>query len=114
MPISIRIICEKEKEISLHGSECSRLYAESHKNEYYLCMHVFRRDIIDKNNIRFLDECTYNEDTLFIIQYLQHCSKCIYADILFYGYRKCDEAVTAHFTEKHYNDVKESIGHSLN
>ena len=25
---------------------------------------------------------------------------------LFYGYRKCDEAVTAHFTEKHYNDVK--------
>ena len=76
------------------------------KNEYYLCMHVFRRDIIDKNNIRFLDGCTYNEDTLFIIQYLQHCSKCIYADILFYGYRKCDEAVTAHFTEKHYNDVK--------
>ena len=52
------------------------------KNEYYLCMHVFRRDIIDKNNIRFLDGCTYNEDTLFIIQYLQHCYKCIYEDIL--------------------------------
>lgn len=54
MPISIRIICEKEKEISLHGSECSRLYAESHKNEYYLCMHVFRRDIIDKITSDFL------------------------------------------------------------
>ena len=76
------------------------------KNEYYLCMHVFNRNIINKNSIRFLDGCTYNEDTLFIIQYLQHCSKCVYADILFYGYRKYDEAVTAYFTERHYNDVK--------
>lgn len=76
------------------------------RNEYYLCMHVFKRSIIEQNNIRFLDGCTYNEDTLFIIQYLQHCHKCIYSNVLFYGYRKYAGAVTAHFTEKHYNDVK--------
>ena len=107
MPISIRIICEKEKEISLHGSECSRLYAESHKNEYYLCMHVFRRDIIDKNNIRFLDGCTYNEDTLFIIQYLQHCSKCIYADIYL---AESENAMKHNNPLLHYNDVKSLLG----
>lgn len=76
------------------------------KNEYYLCMHVFKRNIIEQNNIRFLDGCTYNEDTLFIIRYLQYCQRCLYSDTLLYGYRKYDGAVTAHFTEKHYNDVK--------
>jgi len=76
------------------------------RNEYFLCMHVFRNSIIGKYSIRFLDGCTYNEDTLFIIQYLQHCRKCIYSDTLFYGYRKYAGAVTNSFTEKNYTDVK--------
>lgn len=76
------------------------------KNEYYLCMNVFKQSIIKQYNIKFLNGCTCNEDTLFIIQYLQYCQKCIYTDILLYGYRKYDGAVTAHFTTKHYSDVK--------
>lgn len=73
--------------------------------EYFLCMHVFKNSIISENNIRFIEGCTYNEDTLFIIQYLQHCEKCIYSDALFYGYRKYSGAVTARFTEKNFRDV---------
>lgn len=75
-------------------------------NEYFLWMNVFKRSVLNEYNIRFLPGCTYNEDTLFIIQYLMHSKTHIYTPVLFYGYRKYSGAVTSHFTEKNYKDVK--------
>lgn len=76
------------------------------RSEYFLCMHVFRRSLLNKHKIRFMEGCTYNEDTLFILQFLQHAQNCIYTDTLLYGYRKYRGAVTANFTPKNYADVK--------
>lgn len=75
-------------------------------DEYYLCMHVFKSSIIKGHNVCFKENCTYNEDTLFIVKSLQYSKKHIYVPIVFYGYRKYDGAVTAKFTEKNYADVK--------
>lgn len=76
------------------------------RSEYFLCMHVFRRSMLNEHKIRFMEGCTYNEDTLFILQFLQHAQNCIYTDTLLYGYRKYRGAVTANFTPKNYADVK--------
>lgn len=75
-------------------------------DEYYLCMNVFKQSILNEYNIRFMPGCTYNEDTLFIVQYLVHSKTNVYSPVLFYGYRKYSGAVTSHFTEKNYEDVK--------
>lgn len=74
--------------------------------EYFLCMNVFKRSVLNEYNIRFMPGCTYNEDTLFIVQYLMHSKTHIYTPVLFYGYRKYRGAVTSNFTEKNYEDVK--------
>lgn len=75
------------------------------RDEFYLCMNVFKRSIFEENSIRFLDGCTYNEDTDLLIRYLINCEKCAYTSIVVYGYRKFDGAVTHGFTERNFNDV---------
>lgn len=75
-------------------------------DEYFLCMHIFKKNIIDKFNIKFLEGCSINEDTLFIVQYLIHCKRCYYLPNIIYGYRKHDNAATAEISIKKYNDIK--------
>lgn len=53
-----------------------------------------------------MEGCTYNEDTLFMLQFFMHSKTHIYLPTTLYGYRKFEEAVTARFTEKNYQDVK--------
>lgn len=76
------------------------------RNEYFLWAGVFRKEIIDKYNIRFMEDCTYNEDILFMMQFFIYSKTHIYFPITLYGYRKSETAVTAQFTEKNYQDVK--------
>lgn len=76
------------------------------RNEFFLWSGAFRRSIIEKNDILFLSGCTYNEDTLFIMQFLQHSNTHLYIPDVLYGYRKNANAVTSHFSEKNYEDVK--------
>lgn len=79
------------------------------RNEYFLWSGVFRKEIIDKYHLRFMEGCTYNEDTLFMIQYLTHSTTHIYIPKILYGYRKFDGAVTAHFTQTNFQNVKQVI-----
>lgn len=74
-------------------------------DEYFLCMNIFKTSIINQHSIRFKDGCTYNEDTLFILQFMQYSKIHLYTSTLLYGYRKYNDAVTAKFTSKNYNDV---------
>lgn len=74
-------------------------------DEYFLCMNVFKTSIINQYSICFKNGCTYNEDTLFILQFMQHSKTHLYTPTLLYGYRKYNGAVTARFTSKNYNDV---------
>lgn len=79
------------------------------RNEYFLWSGVFKKKIMDKFDIRFLEGCTYNEDTLFIIQYLMHSSTHMYISNVLYGYRKSNNAVTTRFTEKNRQDIRTVI-----
>lgn len=76
------------------------------RNEFFLWSGAFRRSIIVANKISFLQGCTYNEDTLFIMQFLQYSDSHTYIPDVLYGYRKNDNAVTSHFTKRNYEDVK--------
>lgn len=77
------------------------------RKEFYLWSGIFRRSIIEKHGIEFLSGCTYNEDTLFMLRYFMFSKYNIYINHIVYGYRKFPEAVTASFTEKNYQDVKQ-------
>lgn len=76
------------------------------RNEYFLWSGIFRKGIIDKYHLHFMEGCTYNEDTLFMIQFFMHSKTHVYLPQTLYGYRKFEGAVTARFTEKNYQDVK--------
>lgn len=75
------------------------------RREYQLCFNVFRRELLIRHHLRFMEGCTYNEDTLFIVRYLSYSKTCLYVPVLCYGYRKYEDAVTAKFTKKNFKDV---------
>lgn len=53
----------------------------------YLWNKVFRTNIIKTNNIRFDETLFYNEDRLFILQYLLYCETIHISDSVVYKYR---------------------------
>ena len=73
--------------------------------EYQLCFNIFKRSVLKKYSILFLDGCTFNEDTLFLIQYFSRAKTCVYVPNIVYGYRKTSLAVTSKFTERNFRDV---------
>lgn len=75
------------------------------RNEFYLCMNVFRRKILDKHKLRFAEGCSYMEDCDFIIRFLAVSSICGYSSFVGYGYRKYSTSATAKLTEKKYKDI---------
>lgn len=75
------------------------------RNEFYLCMNVFRKDILDKYQIRFAERCSYMEDCDFIIRFLTVSSVCVYSSFVGYGYRKYSTSATSNLTEKKYKDI---------
>lgn len=75
------------------------------RGEFFSCVGVFKRSVIEKNHLRLMNGCTYNEDTLFMMEYFMFSRTHSYIANVLYGYRKTNEAVTAHFTDKNYRDV---------
>lgn len=75
------------------------------RGEFFSCVGVFRRSVIENNHIRLLKGCTYNEDTLFMMEFFRCSETHAYEDDVMYGYRKTTDAATAHFTDRNYSDV---------
>lgn len=73
--------------------------------EYQLCFNVFKRSLLNRHCIRFLENCTYNEDTLFLVRYFTVSQTHVYTPHVVYGYRKSSEAVTNKFTDRNFRDV---------
>lgn len=84
------------------------------RNDFFLWAGVFKRNIIEKHSLRFLHDCTYNEDTLFILQFLMYSHTHLYIPKTFYGYRKYNGAVTTYFIERNYQDIKRVFSHLRN
>ena len=56
----------------------------------YLWNKIFRKSIIISNQIRFVDEISYNEDRLFVLQYLINCTRIRLSNTMVYYYREND------------------------
>lgn len=62
--------------------------------EFFLWTCLFRRDIILRNNIRFIEGVRLMEDAAFITDYLCHSERNIYLCEAVYDYRKYEGAAT--------------------
>ena len=49
--------------------------------------YCFRRDIIVRHNLRFIEGQAYSEDRIFLFQYAHYCSKIAYCSYFAYVYR---------------------------
>ena len=86
-------------------------YSKILMDEFFLWTCLFRRDIIEKNKIRFIPHCRLMEDAAFIVEYLLHSSRNVYKDACVYGYRKYEG--TASEVNKDYSGDLEMIQQSL-
>lgn len=50
-------------------------YSGKYGYQGYLWTKLFRKEYIDQGNIRFNSDLAYNEDRLFVLQYLKRCNK---------------------------------------
>lgn len=75
------------------------------RGEFFLWAGTFKRSIVETHRLRFLEGCTFCEDALFITQYLSNSLIHSYVDNVLYGYRKNENAVTAHISLKNRNDL---------
>lgn len=67
---------------------------------------LFSREIIENNNIRFIEEISYGEDTLFSLKYYNSCHKVCILDKTLYNYsRSSDESLSKKFNKDKYNTV---------
>lgn len=90
----------------MHSSDCIENLI---RGEFFSWSGVFKRTIIEKNNLRFLPGCTYNEDTLFMTHFFMYSQTHVYVSDKVYGYRKSETAVTCRFTERNYLDVERVV-----
>lgn len=76
----------------------------SHKISYQGFTHnkMFKKEIIEKYNIKFDEKIYYNEDRLFVFQYILKCNKRIFvSDYIGYNYYKRQGSAT---NQKKYNE----------
>lgn len=75
------------------------------RNEFYLCMCMFRSSIIKQYNLIFIPHCKYREDADFIFRYLGHCNRTMYLTTPLYAYRKHEAAATG-CNRDYSNDIE--------
>lgn len=68
---------------------------------------LFKREILEKEKIRFYQDVKIGEDKIFVLEYLSHCQKCALVDEYLYHYRidRLDSAMTKLHEdyERYYN-----------
>ena len=65
---------------------------------------LFRRDIIEKNGIRFLKGCNYGEDLTFNFEYLDYVSTISIVDKALYHYRIEEGSLSNRFRPNQFNE----------
>lgn len=89
-------------ETKLHSDTCRTLYGIS---SIYNCFNdadilhapfakLYNKDIINKNNIRFIESLSLGEDLCFNLDYLEHCNKGLFIDAPLYYYRDTEGSLT--------------------
>lgn len=66
--------------------------------QYGFYCYLYRKDILDKYNLRFDENTKYFEDREFNWKYLCHCATYVLVDAPMYGYRVCENSATQKMT----------------
>jgi glycosyltransferase involved in cell wall biosynthesis len=73
------------------------------------CCKIFKRKIIEENNIRFCEDMTLGEDTYFNLEYLEHCDSIIALSKEFYHYtRENDDSLFTKYNEQSF-EIHEKV-----
>jgi len=85
---SVRLL-ENDKTLSM-GKILDGIYANyiTCIQHYAICGYVFCREIINKQNLRFIEGLAYSEDRIFIYQYVVNCKSVAVRKKQIYVYRK--------------------------
>lgn len=82
--------------------DAEKFYKKILMNEFFLWTCLFRRDVIEKNQVRFIPHCRLMEDAAFMVDYLQYSDRNVYKDACVYGYRKYEGTVS--MVKKDYSE----------
>ena len=110
--LDIDLVIGSIEEINEHGKKNNRMlylpnkildvtefieclfYEERYGYQGYLWNKLYKRNIIEKNEIRFDEKIKYNEDRLFLTKYCIYCKKIKMIENVAYYYRqRCDSAL---------------------
>jgi len=97
-----------EKDVIIDNKEFmqSMFYGRKHKYKYQglLVDKLYKSDIIRNNNIRFQEEIKYNEDRLFVFQYINKCDEGVYISS-YMGYNYFQRDNSAMHQKEYKNDM---------
>lgn len=88
---------------NLESLYCSYIYMKN--NEVW--NKVFKREIIEKQNIRFDTKLRYGEDLVFCMEYSKYIKTLMVSRDILYGYIKAAESVTYQFKSSFISDCVE-------
>lgn len=71
------------------------------------CRCLFKKEILDKNNLKFDKDLKYSEDLLFVLEYLELCKSIYITNDIFYFYNRKSEAGST--TQKYILGLEDNI-----
>lgn len=70
----------------------------------YVYAKLYKREILNKFDIRFKEEISLGEDTIFVMDYLSHVNECVIIGKSYYNYIKYNKGT---LTNRFYKDIYE-------
>lgn len=99
---------QKEQIWEFKGHECAaKIVKDKHFHPQIWCM-LFKKQIIEDNQLTFTEGCTRGEDIEFIMKYLVHCRKINYSSKILYHYRIHENSAMASFNKKSLTSLEAS------
>lgn len=90
----------------LQGHECAEKIMTDKSFHPQICCMLFKREIIETNQLTFTIGCTRGEDWEFFMKYLAHCKSVTYSSEPLYHYRINNASAMASFNEKSLTSIE--------
>lgn len=116
---SSRLGTQKELQVSVGKSYHVNRYYEFNRSGIagYVCNSLFAADIVRVNNIRFRERREsgdYNEDLLFVLQYISHIENVAYTGYADYCYESHEGSLSRSFSRNYFPKYEEKFWSWLN
>lgn len=79
------------------------------KFSYHMCSFIIKRQIIESNSIKFMENCRYGEDHEFIIKSLINCKKVYISEKVFFYYVMREDSAVHKFNIDRIDSIKSAL-----